>query len=78
MIWLVDLDFDADEPLAVFEAAFLPAWQWEVYAVEDDGAYYGRVSSPSTFGGYDYGRFSRTELRTGGAFRTDEDMGEWP
>lgn len=40
--------------------------------------YRGRVKSPKTFGNWEYGSFAAWELRRAGAFRTDEDTGEWP
>jgi hypothetical protein len=40
--------------------------------------YRGRVQSPNTRGGWDYGTFSTHDLRQAGAFRTDEDTDEWP
>lgn len=91
-----EIDFDEDDPLAVWEAAFLPGWTWEAYEVDeradvavdtdDDGElvtteatlYRGRVKSPNTYGRWEYGSFSAYELRQAGAFRTDEDTGDWP
>lgn len=90
-------DTENEEPIATFEAAFLPDWEWEVFevqerdadvvvGVDDDGEYevrvttiyYGRVKSPMTYGGWDYGTFTVHDLKTAGAFRTDRDTGEWP
>lgn len=45
---------------------------------EETTIYYGRVQSPNTFGGWDYGTFTVADLKTAGAFRTDEDTGAWP
>lgn len=90
-------DYDDEEPLAVFEAALLPDWEWEVYEVQErdvevvigfdeDGdhetetttIYFGRVKSPNTYGHWEYGTFTTNDLKTAGAFRTDEGTGEWP
>lgn len=92
-----EIDYDEEEPLATFEAAFLPNWEWEVYEVQerdaevatgvgDDGEpetevtdiYWGRVKSPNTYGDWEYGTFSASDLKEAGAFRTDEDTDEWP
>ena len=88
-----EIDFEEDDPLAVWEAAFLADWEWEAYEVEERDAdvvvdedgetvettiYFGRVKSPNTYGQWEYGSFSAHELRQAGAFRTDEDTGEWP
>ena len=43
-------DYDEEEPLASWEGAFLPEWEWEAYDKEDDGLYFGRVKSPNTYG----------------------------
>lgn len=91
-----EIDYENDDPLAVFDAAFLPDWQWEVYEVQErdvevvtgmeDGEpitetttiYHGRVKSPNTYGKWEYGTFSTSDLKTAGAFRVDKDTGEWP
>ena len=59
--------------MAVWEAAWLPDWEWEAYEKEDDELYYGRVKSPNTYGNWEYGYFTEDQLRTAGAFRTDID-----
>jgi len=69
-------DYDEEEPLAAWEAAFLPDWEWEAYEKEDDGVYFGRVKSPNTYGRWEYGSFSQDELETAGAYRTDTDLDE--
>ena len=45
-------DYDDEEPLAQWEAAFLPDWEWEAYdkVEEDDGIFFERVKSPDTYG----------------------------
>lgn len=92
-----EIDFEEDDPLAVWSAVKLPDWEWEAYEVEERNAsvvvgmddddeplteetdiYFGRVKSPNTYGRWEYGSFSAWELRQAGAFRTDEDTGEWP
>src|SRR6056297_3132460 len=68
-------DYDDEEPLASWEAAFLPNWRWEAYdKVEDeDGMYFGRVKSPNTYDRWEYGYFSQEQLEKAGAYRTDLD-----
>lgn len=69
-------DFDEEEPLASWEAAFLPDWEWEAYRKEDDDAYFGRVRSPHTYGRWEYGYFTQSQLEEAGAYRTDVDDGD--
>jgi hypothetical protein len=69
-------DYDDEEPLAAWEAAFLPDWEWEAYEKEDDGIYFGRVKSPNTYGRWEYGTFSQDQLETAGAYRTDTGLDE--
>lgn len=69
-------DFDNEDPLASWEAAFLPDWEWEAYEKEDDGLYFGRVKSPNTYGQWEYGYFSQEQLEKAGAYRTDLDPDE--
>ena len=66
-------DYSDEEPLASWEAAFLPDWEWEAYdKVEDeDGLYFGRVRSPNTYDRWEYGYFNREQLEKAGAYRTD-------
>jgi hypothetical protein len=66
-------DYSSEEPLASWEAAFLPDWEWEVYdKIEDeDGLYFGRVRSPNTYDQWEYGYFSQEQLEKAGAYRTD-------
>jgi len=59
--------------LATWEAAFL-GWTWEAFEKEDDGLYYGRVSSPLTYDTWEYGYFTEEQLRTAGAYRTDVEV----
>ena len=68
-------DYDDEEPLARWEAAFLPDWEWEAFdkVEEDDEVYFGRVKSPNTYGRWEYGYFSREQLKQAGAYRTDLD-----
>ena len=76
---LVIVDFDEDDPLAKWEAALLPDWEWEAYDKpedEDDGVYFGRVKSPNTYGRWEYGYFTQEQLEKAGAYRTDLDPGE--
>ena len=47
----------------MWEAAFL-GWTWEASEKEDDeGLYYGRVSSPLTYDTWEYGYFTEEQLR---------------
>jgi hypothetical protein len=66
-------DYSDEEPLASWEAAFLPNWEWEAYdKVEDEeGLYFGRVRSPNTYDQWEYGYFSQEQLEKAGAYRTD-------
>ena len=60
--------------MATWEAAFL-GWTWEAFEKEDDeGLYYGRVSSPLTYHTWEYGYFTEEQLRTAGAYRTDVEV----
>jgi hypothetical protein len=70
---MVNEDTEDDEPLATWEAALLPNWEWEAYEKTEDDLYYGRVRSPNTFGKWEYGYFSESQLRKAGAYRTDLD-----
>jgi hypothetical protein len=69
-------DFDEEEPLASWEAAFLPDWTWEAYEKESEDVYFGRVKSPNTYGKWEYGYFSSDQLEKAGAYRTDLDPGD--
>ena len=69
-------DYDDEESLASWEAAFLPNWEWEAYDKEDDGLYFGRVKSPNTYDQWEYGYFSQEQLEKAGAYRTDLEPGE--
>jgi len=66
-------DYDDEEPLASWEAAFLPDWTWEAYDKEDGGLYFGRVKSPNTYDKWEYGYFSEDQLKQAGAYRVDLD-----
>lgn len=35
--------------------------------------YFGRVKSPNTYGNWEYGYFTQTQLEKAGAYRTDLD-----
>jgi hypothetical protein len=48
----------------------LPGWLWEVYHIEDDGTYYGQVTSPLCPHG-EYGTFTPDRLAEVGAQRID-------
>jgi len=72
----VGIDFEEDEPLASWEAAFLPDWTWEAYEKEDEDLYFGRVKSPNTYDQWEYGYFSTRQLQQAGAYRTDLDPDE--
>ena len=48
------------------------------HGTTETAIYFGRTKSPNTFGRWEVGRFSRHELETAGAFRTDADTGRWP
>jgi hypothetical protein len=61
-----------EEPIATWKAPFLE-WGWEAYEKEDDGLYYGRVTSPLVGGTWEWGYFTEEQLRTAGAYRTDEE-----
>lgn len=65
-------DYDDEEPLAVWEAAFLPDWTWEAYDKEEGDVYFGRVKSPQNYGNWEWGYFTRNQLEKAGAFRVDE------
>jgi hypothetical protein len=66
-------DYEDVEPLAQWEAAFLPKWEWEAFEKKDDELYFGRVRSPNTYGHWEYGYFSEAQLKKAGAYRTDLD-----
>jgi hypothetical protein len=68
-------DYGDEEPVAAWEAAFLPDWHWEAYEMVDetDTVYFGRVKSPYTHGRWEYGYFSQDQLEEAGAYRTDVD-----
>ena len=66
-------DYDDEEPIASWEAAFLPNWEWEAYDKDKDDVYFGRVRSPNTYGNWEYGYFSQDQLKEVGAYRTDLD-----
>ena len=68
-------EFDDEEPMASWEAAFLPDWTWEAYDKEEGGLYFGRMKSPSTHGEWEYGYFTLEQLEEAGAYRTDLDPG---
>jgi hypothetical protein len=66
-------NFNQDEPLAQWQAAFLPDWTWEALEKEDEELYFGRVKSPLTYDRWEYGYFSEDQLKEAGAYRTDLD-----
>jgi hypothetical protein len=65
-----------EEPLATWEAALLPNWEWEAYDKTEDERYYGRVRSPQNYGRWEWGYFSEEQLETAGAYRTDLEPDE--
>lgn len=66
-------DYDDEDPIASWEAAFLPNWEWEAYDKEQEDVYFGRVKSPNTYGRWEYGYFTQDQLEQAGAYRTDLD-----
>ena len=54
----------------------LPDWRWEAFEKEDEEVYFGRVKSPLTYDTWEWGYFSRDQLREAKAYRTDIDEGE--
>lgn len=60
--------------MARWEALLLPDWTWEAYRKEDDDLYYGRVKSPNTYGKWEYGYFSQSQLEEAGAYRVDVEI----
>lgn len=68
-------EYEDEEPIASWEAAFLPDWEWEAYdkVEEREGVYFGRVKSPNTYGKWEYGYFTQDQLEEAGAYRTDLD-----
>lgn len=71
----VMMDYDEEEPLAVWEALLLPDWRWEAYKKEEEeNLYFGRVRSPNTYGRWEYGLFSQEQLETAGAYRVDTSI----
>jgi len=71
--WRTITDFDEEEPLAAWEAAFLPDWTWEAYDKKEDDLYFGRVKSPNTYDQWEYGYFSQDQREQAGAYRIDLD-----
>jgi len=66
-------DYDEEDPIAEWEAAFLPDWTWEAYDKKEEGLYFGRVKSPDTYDSWEYGYFSEEQLKRAGAYRIDLD-----
>ena len=63
--------YEDEEPLAVWEAVFLPDWTWVAYEKKSD-RYYGRVRSPYTHGNWEWGYFTQEQLEEAGAYRLDD------
>lgn len=74
----ISRDYDEEEPLAEWSAAFLPDWKWVAYekAEDRDDVYFGRVKSPLTYDQWEYGYFTQGQLEEAGAYRTDLDPEE--
>ncbi|MXR40073.1 hypothetical protein GRX01_01690 [Halobaculum sp. WSA2] len=71
-------DYSDEEPLAAWEAAFLPNWKWEAYDKTEDDLYFGRVKSPNTFDQWEYGYFTKDQLKQAGAYRVDDEFDDDP
>lgn len=63
-----------EEPIAAWEALLLPDWRWEAFQKEDEELYYGRVKSPKTHDRWEYGYFTREQLKQARAYRVDTDL----
>lgn len=71
MIVIDDYDDEDEEPIARWKALLLPDWTWEALEKEEDGLYYGRVTSPKTHDQWEYGYFTQEQLEEAGAYRVD-------